>query len=141
MKIWFNKLWSQRPGGLLKNELCWILLLQSPRYTKCKSECSRLENPACCDTCWATSQLQALDVSVNKPFKGLMKKEWMLWMQSAGNDLTPTGRINKASIAQVCDWILRSWNGVKKEVFMDHLKNAALAMLWMELRTRKFIPG
>ena len=50
-----------------------------------------------------TSQLKPLDVSVNKLFKVLVKNEWMSWMQSVGNDLTPTGRIKKASIAQVSD--------------------------------------
>ena len=44
-----------------------------------------------------TSKLQPLGVSVNKPFKALMKKEWTSWMQSAGNDLRPTGR-NQESI-------------------------------------------
>ena len=51
-----------------------------------------------------------------------MKKEWTLCLQSAGSDLTPTGRIKEASIAQVCDWILRSWNGVEKEVVVKSFK-------------------
>ena len=72
-------------------------------------------------------QLQPLDVSVNKPFKDLMEKEWTLWMQSAGNDLTSTGRIKKASIAQVCDWTLRSWNGVKKEVVVKSFKKCSIS--------------
>ena len=40
MKIWFDKVWSGRPGGSL----------QSPCYTKCKSNRRELENPTCCDT-------------------------------------------------------------------------------------------
>ena len=59
-------------------------------------------------------------------------------MQSDGNDLTPTGRIKKASIAQVYDWILRLWDGVKKDVVVRSLKNVASAMLQMELRMMKF---
>ena len=73
-----------------------------------------------------TSQLQPLFVSVNKPFKALMKKAWLLWIQSAGNDLTPTDWIKKVSIAQVCDWILRSWNGVKKEVVVKSFKKCGV---------------
>ena len=87
-----------------------------------------------------TSQLKPLDVSVNKLFKVLVKKEWMSWMQSVGNDLTPTGRTKKASIAQVCDWILRSWSNFKKEVVVKLFKNEASAMLQMELTVIKF-PG
>ena len=51
-----------------------------------------------------------------------MKKEWTVCLQSAGSDLTPTGRITKASITQLCDWILRSWNSVKKEVVVKSFK-------------------
>ena len=56
-----------------------------------------------------------------------MKKEWKLWMQSAGNDLTPIGRIKEASIAQVCDWILRLWNSVKKEVVVKSFKKCGIS--------------
>ena len=74
-----------------------------------------------------TRQLQPLDVSVNKPFKALMKKEWTSRMQSVGNDLTPTSRIMKASITQVCDWILRSWSGVNKEMFVKLFKKCSIS--------------
>ena len=55
-----------------------------------------------------------------------MKKEWTLCLQSAGSDLTPTGRIKKASIAQVYDWILRLWNDVKKEVVVKQFKKCCI---------------
>ena len=48
-------------------------------------------------------------------------------MQSAGTDLTPTGWIKEASIAQVCDWSPRSWNGVKKEVVVKQLKKYSIS--------------
>ena len=73
-----------------------------------------------------TRQLQPL-TTVNKPFKVLMKKEWTSWMQSAGHDLTPTGRIQKTSIIQVCDWMLRPWNGVKKEVVVKLFKKCGIS--------------
>ena len=88
---------------------------------------SGLENPTYCDTWWPDSQMQLLDVSVDKPFKALMKKEWTLWMQSAGTDLTPTGWIKEASIAQVCDWSPRSWNGVKEEVVVKSFKKCSIS--------------
>ena len=74
-----------------------------------------------------TSQLQPLGVSVNKPFKVLMKQEWVSWMQPAGSDLTPTGRIRKASIAQLRDWILRSWSDVKKKVVVKLFKKCGIS--------------
>ena len=74
-----------------------------------------------------TSQLQHLAVPVNKPINALVKKEWTSRMQSAGTDLTPTGWIKEASIAQVCDWSPRSWNGVKKEVVVKSFKKCGIS--------------
>ena len=51
----------------------------------------------------------------------------MSWIQSAGNDFTPTGRTKKASITQICDRILRSWNGVKKEVVVKLFENCGFS--------------
>ena len=39
----------------------------------------------------------------------------------------PTGRIRKASVAQVCDWILRSWNGVRKEAVVKLFKKCGIS--------------
>lgn len=39
-----------------------------------------------------TSQLQPLDVSINKPFKVFMHKEWTKWMSMPNHHLTPTGQ-------------------------------------------------
>ena len=48
-------------------------------------------------------------------------------MQSAGYDLTPPGRVEEASITQVCDWILRLWNSVKKEVVVKSFKRCGIS--------------
>ena len=56
-----------------------------------------------------------------------MKQEWVSWMQPAGSDLTPTGRIRKASIAQLRDWILRSWSDVKKKVVVKLFKKCGIS--------------
>ena len=39
-----------------------------------------------------TSQLQPLDVSVNKPFKGFMHEEWGKWIEAPTNHITPVRR-------------------------------------------------
>lgn len=128
MKIWFNEVWSRRPGGLLKKTALLVFDHFKAHVTQSvKAIAADLKTQLAVVPGGLASQLQPLDVSVNKPFKALMKKEWMSWMQSVGNDLTPTGRIKKASITQVCDWILRSWNGVKKEVVVKSFKKCGIS--------------
>ena len=36
-----------------------------------------------------TSQLQPLDISVNKPFKGFMHEEWAKWIKAPTHHITP----------------------------------------------------
>lgn len=101
MKICFNKVRSQRPGGLLKKPALLVFDQFKAHVTQsAKTITTDLKTQLAVIPGGLNSQLQPFDVSVNKPFKARMKKEWMSWMQSAGNDLTPTGRIKKSSIAQ-----------------------------------------
>jgi len=69
-----------------------------------------------------TSQLQPLDVSINKSFKGLMREQWSLWIQRADSNLTPSGRVRKPTIPEVCQWILNAWEGAKIEVVVKSFK-------------------
>jgi hypothetical protein len=48
-----------------------------------------------------TSQLQPLDISVNKPFKGLMHEEWEKWIEAPTHHVTPAGRVKWPSISNV----------------------------------------
>jgi len=40
-----------------------------------------------------TSQLQPLDFSVNKPFKGFMHEEWAKWNEAPSHHVTQAGRL------------------------------------------------
>ena len=52
-----------------------------------------------------TSQLQPLDISVNKPFKGFMHEEWAKWIKTPTHHVTPAGREKRSSISNVCEWV------------------------------------
>ena len=45
-----------------------------------------------------TSQLQPLDVLVNKPLKGIMHEEWAKWTEAPTHHVTPAGRVKRPSI-------------------------------------------
>ncbi|KAJ7329609.1 hypothetical protein JRQ81_015783 [Phrynocephalus forsythii] len=45
-----------------------------------------------------TSQLQPLNVSINKLFKVFMPEEWNKWMGPGNHDLIPTGRMKRPTI-------------------------------------------
>jgi len=51
------------------------------------------------------SQLQPLDVSVNKQFKGFMYEEWAKWIKAPTHHVTLAGRVKWPSISNVCEWV------------------------------------
>ena len=55
-----------------------------------------------------TSQLQPLDVSVNKPFKGFMHEEWAKWIEAPTYYVTPAGRVKRPSISNVGECVKNS---------------------------------
>ncbi|KAJ7345310.1 hypothetical protein JRQ81_001260 [Phrynocephalus forsythii] len=81
MKLWIRNVWEKRPGALLKKPS--LLVLDSFRshlteptkreFQMCKTEIAVIPGGL-------TSQLQLLDVCINKPFKALMREEWNKYM-------------------------------------------------------------
>ena len=50
-----------------------------------------------------TKDLQPLDISVNRAFKVALRVQWEAWMTSGDKSFTKTGRMRKATFAQVCE--------------------------------------
>jgi len=78
-----------------------------------------------------TSQLQPLDVSVNKPFKGFMYEEWAKWIEAPTHHVTPAGRVKRPLISNVGKWVKNSWQQVKSETIVKSLKK-----MWHQQCTR-----
>lgn len=128
MAIWFAKVWSRRPGGLLKKPALLVFDQFRAHLTeKTKRVASDLRTHLAVIPGGLTGQLQPLDVSINKPFKVLMREEWSRWMQKAGDNLTPAGRVKKPTITEVCNWVLNSWYGVKQEVIVKSFKKCGIS--------------
>jgi hypothetical protein len=56
-----------------------------------------------------TSQLQPLDVSVNKPFKHLVCKDYDAWLNKENHILTPSGKIKRGLVPVIVEWISKAW--------------------------------
>ena len=73
-----------------------------------------------------TSQLQPLDVSINKPFEGFMHEEWAKWIEAPTHHITPAGRVKWPSIS-VCEWVKNSWQRVKSETTVKSFKKCGIS--------------
>ena len=74
-----------------------------------------------------TSQLQPLDISVNKPFKGFMREEWTKWIEAPTRHVTPTRRVEWPSISNVCEWVKNSWQQVRSETVVKSSKKCGIS--------------
>jgi hypothetical protein len=74
-----------------------------------------------------TSQLQALDVVVNKPFKDHLKHLYSEWLLAGDYILTPTGKIQKPSVSLLCQWIKISWQRICPEVVVKGFKKCCVS--------------
>jgi hypothetical protein len=71
-----------------------------------------------------TKLLQPLDISVNRTFKIGMRAKWENWMSCGEKFFTATGRLRRATLAEVADG--ESWKGVKKSCILNGFKKAEI---------------
>ncbi|KAJ7303161.1 hypothetical protein JRQ81_012094 [Phrynocephalus forsythii] len=127
MGVWFAEVWSKRPGGLFKKPALLVLDQFRAHLTeKTKRMASDLQTHLAVIPGGLAGQLQPLGVSINKPFKALMKEEWSRWVHKAGGHSAPSGRAKEPTLTEVCDWVLNSWYGVKQEAIVKSFKKCGI---------------
>lgn len=48
-------------------------------------------------------------------------------MAAGNHDLTPTKRMKRPTITQVCEWVKRSWDSVKKDIVVKSFKKCGIS--------------
>ena len=73
-----------------------------------------------------TKKLQPLDITVNRVFKTHVRQEWEDWMCEGLHSYTESGKMRRATFAEVCGWVIRSWAAVKTTTITNGFKKAGI---------------
>ncbi|KAH7948926.1 hypothetical protein HPB49_003564 [Dermacentor silvarum] len=123
-----KSVWRRRPGVLLSFPS--ILVLDAFRGHLADSVKKLLRdsgNELVVIPGGMTSQLQPLDVCVNKPFKDAVKRCYAEWMRSGEPAVTPTGRLKRALPATLCEWIVDAWASIPQDLVRRALKKCGFS--------------
>ena len=130
-KAWMSECYSQRPGGFFRQDK-GMLVMDSMRAHITEGSLAAVRKtksvPAIIPG-GTTKYLQPLDISVNRPFKVELRNEWEKWMTEGEKSFTKTGKMRKATFAQVCNWIVAAWRRVKTSAIVNGFRKAGLLSL------------
>ena len=117
MKIWIEKVWRARIGGLSRRRSLLVFDSFEAHKTEQVKRSLKSENTDLSVIPGGlTSVLQPLDVCLNKPFKDRLRQRWMTWMAEGIHELTPIGRQKKPSEELMCQWISEAWREIPREM-------------------------
>ena len=112
-----------RPGGLLRKKSGHVYdMFRTHMMESIRKKLGETNTDVAIIPGDLTSQLQPLDVSLNKPFKGI------LW--TAGDkdhELTPGGRLKRPSITLWCRWVLTAWEKVATAIVIKSFKKCSIS--------------
>uniref|UniRef100_A0A672HC27 HTH CENPB-type domain-containing protein n=1 Tax=Salarias fasciatus TaxID=181472 RepID=A0A672HC27_SALFA len=125
---WLKVVWGRRHGGLRKTRNMLVLDAFRGHLTEpVKKQLRSMNGDIVIIPGGMTSQLQVLDVVVNKPFKDNLRKKYTEWLLSADHALTPTGRIQKPAVRLLCEWVLQAWDAVSSESIINGFKKCCIS--------------
>ena len=114
MKVWIEKVWHAWIGDLGRRKSLLVYDSFEAHVTDTVKASFKRENTELAVIPGGlTSLLQPLDVSLNKPFKHGVRKQWMA---DGIHEFTATGRQKKASEELICSWISQAWNAIPSEM-------------------------
>jgi len=116
-KDWLKTVWQTRPGALLnkRSMLVWDMF-RAHLTDDVKKTARKNKVDLCVIPGGLTSMVQPLDVSINKPFKDRMRKQWTEWMTSGEAKCTAGGNLMKPDILLVCTWVKLAWDDIPVDI-------------------------
>jgi len=124
---WLNTVWRSRHQGFFNNKSMLILdSMNAHKTTKVLELMARNHVIPAIIPGGLTKKLQPLDISINKPFKSHMRQLWRDWMASDNHTYTKTGRMRRASYAQICSWVSIAWNKITTETIINGFRHPQL---------------
>lgn len=117
MREWLRVVWDNRPGAALaKTSMLVLDAFRGHLSDEVKNAIREAKTDLVVIPGGMTSQLQPLDVCINKPFKDRVRREYEEWLAENNKALTPTGRVKRASISQVAQWIANAWEAMPRSI-------------------------
>ena len=129
MSKWIKECYSQRPGGFFHTQRA-LLVMDSMRAHITEDVKRALEanntTPAIIPG-GLTKLLQPLDISVNRTFKASMRVLWEEWMSSGEHSFTKTGRLRRATLTEIAQWVLSAWDSVSVTCVTNGFRKADIS--------------
>jgi hypothetical protein len=129
MVEWLKEVWHRRPGALPKKRGMLVLdAFKGHLIEKVKTvACNLLNMDLVIIPGGMTSQLQILDVVVNKPFRDRLRCLYGEWLLSGNCPLTPAGNIRRPSEALLEQWMKTAWDVISPESIIKGFKKCCMS--------------
>jgi hypothetical protein len=74
-----------------------------------------------------TSMLQPFDVCINRLFEATLKEQYTRWMAAGEHEFTPTGKIKRSDVEQLCEWIREAWARISPALIEKSFKKCGIS--------------
>lgn len=127
MISWINTVYRKRKGTFFNPAALLIMdSMRAHRIEKVKRECKSSKAELAIIPGGLTKILQPLDVGVNKSFKSKVRNLWERWMEEGQHSYTKSGKMRRASYADVCEWVKEAWDEVSEKTIKKAFKKAKI---------------